>query len=582
MTIATNIDALRTNPEQWRAFEEEDHCAVLAPPGSGKTSLLTTKVGYALHAGIIRPPRGAACITYTVEAAAELRRRLDAMGIRRNPNVFVGTVHSFALHRVVRPFAAAAGRPGLAASTFATAAQVDAAFDAALNAVGIADEDRRNVRSTVEVARRRLDLNGRPSLGGPSIAAVGRALQHALEAALVYDYDDLVRHAVALVEDNPWVRRILASTFQLICVDEYQDLPPGLDRIVRAVTVDSDGDSKLFAVGDVDQSIYGFNGAHPKLLRDLAARSSVVEVRLQRNYRSGQNIIDIALQALGEDRSVVGREVGGVVTREFAPGGPDAQAKRVEELVRQAIADAVPAHEIAILTPTRAERDLCAHVLRQAGLPVFARDDEHWSPVPSTTLLEISAAWCSNGRPRAQLASLLTRFSGSGRSVDRHERRRATVRVLLGTEPEDDACSFVEALVRAALLDHAEGRAGTDDGEQLSKMRRALGPSGPLCLLSVAALGQRARSPGNVLALTIHAAKGLEFDRVIIAGMDDRGIPGPFAATKEDFVEARRRLYVAITRARHSVTLVHTDYRVSARGRLYPVPPSRFLRDLDC
>src|SRR3954463_1791722 len=99
------IDELKENDLQWEAFSTQGHCAVLAPPGSGKTKLLTTRVAYDLVSETIPPPQGAACITMTNEAAGELGRRLGALGVLPRANVFVGTVHAFALSSIVAPYA---------------------------------------------------------------------------------------------------------------------------------------------------------------------------------------------------------------------------------------------------------------------------------------------------------------------------------------------------------------------------------------------------------------------------------------------------------------------------------------------
>ena len=102
--LSEAIAELGTNDRQWEAFQTEGHCAVLAPPGSGKTKLLTTKLAHALVHDVVRAPRGAACITMTNEAALELRRRMRKLGVRQRPNFFVGTVHAFALSRIILPF----------------------------------------------------------------------------------------------------------------------------------------------------------------------------------------------------------------------------------------------------------------------------------------------------------------------------------------------------------------------------------------------------------------------------------------------------------------------------------------------
>ncbi|MFL5899078.1 MAG: UvrD-helicase domain-containing protein, partial [Solirubrobacterales bacterium] len=319
--LSNEIAELRLNERQWEAFRTEGHCAVLAPPGSGKTKLLTTKLAYSLSSGLIAPPRGAACITMTNEAALQLRQRLRQLGVRRTPNLFVGTVHSFALSQIIGPFAAAAGRDDLARSRPATPEEEDKAFEAAFAAMDFRPHERAEIKATTERARQRLDLSGNRLLGGEPVAKMAHRLQEELEARHIFDPQDLVRHAVELVEDTAWVGKVLSDTFSYVFVDEYQDLAPGLDRIVRGTTLRADTDSMLFAVGDPDQSIYAFTGASHELLQELAAEPGVTEVRLERNYRCGQRIIDISLRALGQDREIEGNHDGGDVFVHEAGGG---------------------------------------------------------------------------------------------------------------------------------------------------------------------------------------------------------------------------------------------------------------------
>jgi len=251
--LSDAVQQLRTNEAQWSAFEEAGHCVVLAPPGSGKTQLLTTKLAYAFASGGIAAPRGAACITMTTEAALQLRRRLAGLGIYRRPNLFIGTVHSFALTRVVRPFARAAGLVELAESRLATDAEFAECFSAAFQPMNFECSERALVGSTMAYARQRLDLTGNVMLGGPRIAEVAHRTEQALAARRLYDFSDLVRHAVALIEDYPFVRSALSATYQRLYVDEYQDLAPGLDRIVQSIALTNAADTTLFAVGDPER-----------------------------------------------------------------------------------------------------------------------------------------------------------------------------------------------------------------------------------------------------------------------------------------------------------------------------------------
>jgi DNA helicase-2/ATP-dependent DNA helicase PcrA len=136
---------------------------------------------------------------------------------------------------------------------------------------------------------------------------------------------------------------------------------------------------------------------------------------------------------------------------------------------------------------------------------------------------------------------------------------------------------FVEDL-GDVLLDDG-GRLGDEDQHQYERMRAAISMDGPLPDMTIEQMGNRARAVGHVLASTIHGAKGLEFDVVIISGADNAGLPG-FSPTPEELSEGRRKLYVSITRARKHVDIVYCASRISAQGNPYRVDPSPLIRAL--
>jgi DNA helicase II / ATP-dependent DNA helicase PcrA len=579
--LADAIELLRTNDRQWEAFTTQGHCAVLAPPGSGKTQLLTTKLADALARGTVRAPRGAACITMTNEAALELRRRLRQLGVRSNPNLFIGTVHAFALSRIIGPFAAAAGRPELATSRPATDREFRDAFTAEFDRMGFRPDERREVLDTMQKARQRLDLTGNRMLGGEPIAAIGKAVQASLEAQSLFDFPDLVRHAVDLVETVDWVARVLAATYPRVYVDEYQDLAPGLDRIVRGFTLPDALDSALFAVGDPDQSIYAFSGSHPELLERLAAENGVHRVPLEINYRCGQNIIDVSVRALGRRRHIRGDRSGGTTQVQRAPGGEDAQTQEATRLVEAAIARDVPPEEIAVIAPWGSDRDLAVELMRERGIPVYARSDEHWRTTALTALLEAMANWATRRQASGfHLFELLETFAALVREGRDHAVRKDLVGIMLTADPASPAREFVDAMAALALRRLAASRTASDDARELGRLRDALAVDGPLEDMTVAELGARVRAPGHVMAATIHGAKGLEFDVVVMVGADNACLPG-FSPTEAEEAEARRKFYVTLTRARDEVYLVHTDTRISRRtGNAYDVDPSPFITEL--
>jgi DNA helicase-2/ATP-dependent DNA helicase PcrA len=574
------VEQLRSNERQREAFQTQGHCAVLAPPGSGKTQLLTTKLAHALAREVIKAPQGAACITMTNEAALQLRRRLRTLGVRRRPNLFIGTVHAFAMSQIVAPFAAVAGRKDLAASRLATDGELREAFDAAFAAMDFRPYEREEIHRTTEKARRRLDLSGNRLLGGEPVAEMARRLQAELAKRHLYDFHDLVRHAVELVEDHEWVGRVLSATFPHVYVDEYQDLAPGLDRIVRGVALRADLHSVLFAVGDPDQSIYAFSGAHPELLRKLAAEPNVKRVILERNYRSGQGIIDISLRALGASRTINGERDGGSVEVHPVTGGEGAQGSKALELVQAAVEDGIAHEQIAILSVWGADRDRCTQLLREADVPVFARSDDHWRTTSLTMLLEAMASWAHRRTGAGiDLSELLETLSNLVYGAGEHAVLRSITRALLDGKAETLARDFVASITQAALARYVADPMASEDARELDRMRRSLAVGSDLEHMALAELGSRARAPGHVMVSTIHAAKGLEFDMVVLVGADEACLPG-FKPKDEEIAESRRKFYVSITRARDCVHIVHTDSRISRKGWPYEVRPSPFIAEL--
>ena len=220
------------------------------------------------------------------------------------PNLFVGTVHSFALSVIVMPFARAAGRQALMGAELASLELQDLAFNRAFAAVLGRDTNDPLARATMDRLRRLSDYSGDPLLGGETIVELSRRYELELQSLEAYDFNDIMRHAVEMLGEHEWLRRVLISAFPHLYVDEYQDLPPSLHALVELLCFDQAVDATLFAVGDPDQAIYGFMGTRPELLRGLANRSRVKAVELEINYRCANDIIKASLQALGELRKV--------------------------------------------------------------------------------------------------------------------------------------------------------------------------------------------------------------------------------------------------------------------------------------
>jgi DNA helicase II / ATP-dependent DNA helicase PcrA len=577
--MTTALDAaqaeLKTNPRQWDAFTTDGHCVVLAPPGSGKTKLLTTRLATDLATRIKRP-HGAACITLTNAAADELERRLDRLGADRRSTVFVGTVHSFALTRIVLPFAAIGGLPELSNPKIASERQVKAALDEAISEY-YREGERRYVDSTVLKLRKMMDPDQYEVAGG-HITEVTRRFEEILHAQGLIDFDDIVIRAVELVEGHASVRRALAARYPGLYIDEYQDLAPGLDRLVQALCFDYTASAELFAVGDPHQSIYGWTGSRPELLDDLGRRPGVTVVELDTNYRSGNEIIRMSSKALGEERAIRGLREGGVVRAHEVPEGFEAQAIAAAELINDYVEHGTSIDEIAVLCHSNAECLDTADALRDAGVPVFVRDNEEYRLTSATLLIEGLAAWAvlPRGQSGHRLGALLRRWRTFVREAD-----IALVRNLVDARVRADepAIEFLDALGELGLSRALATAARADDAIEVAKMRRSI-TTGKLAGLTIGGLAERARALGRVYVTTMSASKGLEFDVVVMLGIEQGKIPF-FASKGAELEEDRRKFYVSVTRARHAVHILYSGWFVwKTSGRVNRDGPSQFIRDL--
>jgi ATP-dependent DNA helicase UvrD/PcrA len=456
------IEELQTNKRQWQAFQSRVPTVVLAPPGSGKTKLLATRMAYDLVTHIPKPA-GAACITLTNAAAGELGDRLALIVPERRGSSFVGTVHSFALTRVVLPFAKAAGLVEEASLSIADDAQRRAALQAAVAATYRRDEDTRFVESTFR--RYRNSVHAKLGSGPPArIASLVSRYEEQLRSQKLLDFDDLINLASEIVETHAFVRRTLAARYPFLYIDECQDLAPALHRLLEAMCFDSNHRSSLFAVGDPDQSIFGFTGSKPDLLVKLSRRDGVVPITLNINYRSSAEVIRVAKKLLVERTDMVGLRSGGSVTAERIPSGYDGQIDRAASLVKQAVQRGTPLHEIAVLCGTNAEATDIASRFQTARIPTFLRSAAY-PHTAGTRFLELCAAWCTSRRASPSLGDVLRQWralTGHGAHGKTDISLLKALRQYKGLD-EHPAHELIDAVLGAGLTAALHYKARSED-----------------------------------------------------------------------------------------------------------------------
>jgi len=581
---------LRDNPGQWAAYESTGNCCVLAGPGSGKTKTLVTKLARVM-AEDVRSPQGVACITFNNEAARELIRRLRQLGLEQSPRLFVGTVHSFCLLHLLLPFAQLAGLElpyPLKVATESEAGSIYRAMAEKLRGIG-------QPVSKLEVDRHRrvnLDRDSKAWTQNKEMTGLAQAYEQELRKRGLIDFEDIVHYGQRLVNEHDWVLKVIRAKFPVLAVDEYQDLGVALDSIVRRLTFE--GGVRLVAVGDVDQSVYGFTGANSELLEELSKSNDVETIRLRINYRSGTGIINVAQRALGKDRGYESSE-----PERQAPVQSHKCDKGLRHQAEYALQTLVPAAlaakkgrqlgDIAVLYRNRNVGDEAASEAAKANYP-FVRIDNAapYRKVPLTSWVEDCAIWCAEGwkgssPPLYDLQGRWISFHGGLSAKQARDGAARLTRFLWDHRGDGAALGFV-AVLRSELLNvlMAARPELADQAAHVEGMHKALDEDGVLVGTTKAQLGRRDGAPRQLNLLTLHSAKGTEYDVVIILGLDQGEFPSPNWAdnTPERMEEARRLFYVGLTRARDQVHLMYSGFRQDRFGRKWREGPSQFLNGL--
>ncbi|WP_425301773.1 ATP-dependent DNA helicase UvrD2 [Nocardia wallacei] len=555
---------------------------VLAGAGTGKTRTITHRIAHLVSAGHVRADQVLA-VTFTARAAGELRSRLRGLGLGGEANtVQARTFHAAAL-RQLRYFwpqivgdvpwklidskfpivAQAAGRAGLPTSTESLrdlAGEIEWA-----KASLVAPED-----YAATAARLRREI---PYEAG-KVAAVYSGYEQLKSTAegLLLDFDDLLLHTAAALEDYASVAEEFRGRYRCFVVDEYQDVTPLQQRVLDAWLGDRDD---LTVVGDANQTIYSFTGATPGHLLDFSRRfPDATVVRLERDYRSTPQVVSLANRVIGAARGrIAGTRLQLIGQR---PDGPEpsfaeyddepAEALAVAKAIARLIGKGVPAGEIAVLYRINAQSEAYEQALTEAEIPYQVRGGEGFFQRPEVrqAIQALRQTAARDDLPDARGAELVSLV------------RAALGRLgLTATEP-----SGAQARERWASL-----TALVQLTEEVSAHDPALDLGG---LLRELAARAEARHPPTVQGVTLaslHAAKGLEWDAVFLVGLADGTLPiahvlgdGGTVADEAALEEERRLLYVGVTRAREHLQLSWALSR--SEGGRRTRRRSRFLNDL--
>jgi DNA helicase II / ATP-dependent DNA helicase PcrA len=626
------------NPAQREAVEHvEGPLLVLAGAGSGKTRVLTMRIA-ALIAGHGVPPERIFAVTFTNKAAGEMKHRIGQLLHRDPAGLWIGTFHALSA-RLLRREAELLGF---------TRRFTIYDEDDRLSLIRRLMEQQghstklfppRAVQSVISAAKNRMvspsELSARASFDRLTevAAEVYAALGPALKGANAMDFDDLLLHPLTLFREHPDRLRAYQKRFGYILVDEFQDTNRAQYQLIRLLGAHGN----VCAVGDDDQSIYGWRGADVRNMQDfLKDFPGAKLVRLEENYRSTQIVLDAANGVIAENTGRIGKTLttrrrgGESVTLVAAADERDEAEWVVRELQKRSAAADWTYSEMAVLYRTNSQSRALEEAFRRAGVPyrligaisfyerrevkdllAYLRlianpaDNEAFLRavgVPKRGLGETSLGVLTRSaiqweKPLLETARIADRIPDLRPNVREAFRAFAGLIDKAAERRELPPAYLLEHLIRtidyeSVLL--AEGPEGADRWENVRELVASAAnwseevpaddeAGTPLerFLAEAALLSSADTEAGQeqgVTLMTLHTAKGLEWPVVVLTGMEHGLFPLARAEEQPSGLEEERRLcYVGLTRAKDKLYLTWARARRRG-GELRPGIASRFLR----
>lgn len=572
------LQEIREDDMQLAAYKAVNNTVVIAGPGSGKTTVLTLKV-MQLLAEVIYPPRGLACLTYSTEAVREFKSRLVKLGLEKRKNVFLGTVHSFCLSEIITPFAALYPQYKIPLPIrIISEAEKNRLFDSqnyegTPKLIDVDKERTRNIKGISRVAIESYDIALKAAISFEELLIQNGYL----------DFISMVKKSVELIKNEPYVRKALEAKYPWIIVDEYQDLGKPLHELI--LTLLNLTRIKVFAVGDADQSIYDFQGAAPDYLVELSQRQDVSCIHLKNNYRSSQTIVDASEYVLKSSRGYIAsgklRDYHAKLEFIECPKGMDEQYERVIEQISRFHTEGIPYHEIAVLVGNNTQvaelaqecsrQNIPAYIARQSfrltDLIIWTQNCAKWvSDKCSVSFDEICSTWKS--------------FISQKRIISEDDYfllKRTIFQTLTASKVYTDNLSewlcYLDKEVGIVSAFTASERY-PDEIDNFNKLlETARSHDTQLTIKFLTRLG----IPENQVVLTTrHSSKGLEFDVVILPGMEKDSFPSYYDNTPRKLAEARRLCFVSVSRARKACILIRSKNLQNKYGRWFSKEPSPF------
>ncbi len=631
------------NPQQAAAVRHLDTpLLVLAGAGSGKTRVITEKIVYLIEKKGI-PARSIFAVTFTNKAAKEMvARTTERLAPAQRRGLAISTFHTLGLNFIRREFAAMGLRAGFTVldaddslALFKSLINHSEYKDiiepkAAQWQISQWKNDLRAPQTCIEQA---IDEETR------ALAGLFDQYQRQLAACNALDFDDLIGRPVELLQTDATVRERWQARVRYLLVDEYQDTNTTQYELVRLL-VGKIG--ALTAVGDDHQSIYAWRGARPENLNRLAVDfPNLARIKLEQNYRSVNSVLQAANHLIAQDTTTESKQLWsdigpGEPHRVIICATAEDEAERIAtEILHRHFRAQTEYRDFAVLYRGNHQARLIEQALRKLNIPYsltggqsfFERaeikdamsylkllvnpdDDAAFLRVINTPRREIGPTTIEKlgGYARERRSSLFTAARSIG--IQTVLEPRAAERLSrfcdwldgLRRAPSTDAIGVIRQVFNAidypSYLREQEATPKAADRrwqnveewlDWLAKISTDSAEGGEamdlpalaqrMTLLGILDQQTREKDSNAVALLTLHAAKGLEFGHVFMAGMEEEILPHRDCVDDERLSEERRLCFVGITRARLSLTFTLTKRR-RRYGEWKDTAPSRFLDDI--
>ncbi len=594
------------NPGQERAIRHTAGAAqVFAGPGSGKTYVIVHRIRQLITGQRIDPSH-ILVITFTKAAALEMQERFFRLMEPERPPVRFGTFHAVFYHILKQ---SAQYRDYVIITESERRKLIRQIIHMHKRFACLQEEDMDSVTASVSACKTSSVIKQLPvqKITEQDIVFLTEEYTAYLREFGQMDFDDILCHCHALLTGQPDILIRWQTQFQYILIDEFQDISPKQYEIVKLLAAP---ENHLFIVGDDDQSIYGFRGASPGIMRDfMQDYPEACRIFLDVNYRCSRQIVDAAGRVIGENRNRIGKQVraahedgAGVQLQIFASAAEE-EEKLVEALAQKKKQELLDT--CAIICRTNYDCAMWAQTLRRQKIPFIMKEApknrfRHFVIQDIMAYLALAQGELVRKhflRIMNRPVRYLRREAASGERISERaltdyykdtpmlqERIRKLfgdlkclcamkpylqihyVRKVIGYDSylldkygTDKAREFLDAA--SAFQEFAKGfRTVSEISDYISQYEERL-----------QTIQTCDREENGIRLMTMHASKGLEFDTVYLPDCQEGRIPSARSQTAEEIEEERRMFYVAMTRARREL------YLMAYKGKSGKDVPSRFL-----